>query len=819
MKKKQPYSELKQKVEQLESKIKRFGLLEKDLNREKAFLDQLFQSAQEAIVMCDNEGSILRVNPEFTRIFKYTQTESLGKKIDELIAPQELLEEARSISQETFKGKKINLETIRQRKDKKKIHVSVFGSPIVIDGKQVAIYAIYRDITPRKSAEKAFAREKAYLDQLFENAQEAIVICDNEGKIVRINQEFCKLFGFSENESLGKIIDDLIAPEELLREAKSITTGTVEGKKISMETVRQCRDGSFVHVSVLSSPIIVDGKLAATYAIYRDITKEKLTQTELRKANEKAEKARIAAEAANQAKSMFLARMSHEIRTPMNSVIGFADMLLDTELNEEQTDYVRTITKSGEALLTLINEILDFSRIESGELTFQNIDFDLELTAFDVCRLIQPRLEKKPVEILCRISDDLPALIKCDPGRIRQVLLNLMSNAAKFTEEGEIELSIDIEEEKEDKLKLHVKVRDTGVGIPRDKREVIFEVFQQIDTSTSMRYAGTGLGLAICRQIAKNLGGEVRVESQIGLGSTFHFTAWVEKSDKKLTRKASLEFLAGKKALLVDDNKNNLEILAHNLSHAKMRAECVEKSNQVLPLLKKAVEEGDPFDICILDIRMPIISGYELARRIRNNSEDKINKIPLLAFSSSTSKRTQVFRDSGFDGFLPKPIPRNKMLNMIQRLLGEEVVPPDQRDKKAVITQYTLDEEAKQSVFILLAEDNPVNQKLAKFMLTKAGYQVDIAVNGREAVDMFTSNSDKYDLILMDISMPEMDGLEATGEIRKRGFKNVPIIAMTAAAMQDDKEKCLNADMNDYISKPIKREVVFSTLKRWVFEK
>jgi len=819
MKKKPSYSDLKQKIELLESKARRFGLLEKELNREKAYLDQLFKSAQEGIVMCDNEGIIMRINPEFTRIFGYSSKECLGKKIDELIAPQELLGEAKSISERTFKGEKINLETVRQRKDKSKIHVSIYGSPIVINNQQVAIYAIYRDITARKKAEEALSREKAYLDQLFENAQEAIVMCDYEGKIVRVNQEFSRLFGFTEEESLGKVIDDLVAPEELMREAKSITHETIAGKKISMESVRQCKDGSFVHVSVHSSPIIVDDELAATYAIYRDITKEKQSQIELRKANEKAEKARIVAEAANQAKSMFLARMSHEIRTPMNSVIGFADMLLDTDLNEEQTDYVRTITKSGEALLTLINEILDFSRIESGELTFQNIDFDLELMAFDVCRLIQPRLDKKPVEILCRISDDLPAMIKCDPGRIRQVLLNLMSNAAKFTDEGEIELSIGIDEEKENKFKLHVMVRDTGVGIPRDKRDVIFEVFQQIDTSASMRYAGTGLGLAICRQIAKNLEGDVTVESQIGIGSTFHFNAWVEKSDKKLGKKASLEFLTGKKALLVDDNKNNLDILSHNLTREKMRVECVEQSNQVIPTLKKAVEGNDPFDICILDIRMPIISGYELARRIRNSSEEKISKIPLLAFSSSTSKRTQVFRDSGFDGFLPKPIPRGKMLNMVQRLLGEEIIPPEKRDQKAIITQYTLEEEAKQSVYILLAEDNPVNQKLAKFMLTKAGYQVDIAVNGREAVDMYTSNSDKYDLILMDISMPEMDGLEATGEIRKRGFKNVPIIAMTAAAMQEDKEKCLNADMNDYISKPIKRDVVFSTLKRWVFEK
>lgn len=676
------------------------------------------------------------------------------------------------------------------------------------------------EVSRGRSIAKELEREKAYLNHLFEDAQEAIVFCGLDGKILRINQEFTAMFGFTPEETLGNKVDELIASEEdFYREACALTKDTAMGRKISLETERFRKDGTKIWVSLLSSPIVVNGEQVGIYGIYRDITDRKEAEEALIKANERAEKARDAAETANKAKSQFLARMSHEIRTPMNSVIGFADMLLDTKMNEEQADYLNMIIKSGEALLSLINEILDFSKIEAGELVFQNIDFDLEVTAFDVCGLIQPRLDHKKIEVICSIADDVPAFVKGDPGRFRQVLLNLMSNAAKFTSEGEIRLNINVEDEKFEKTKIHITVSDTGIGIPKDKQEIIFETFQQVDVTSTRKYGGTGLGLTICKQIARYLNGDVWVESEVGKGSKFHFTGWLEKSNKKSTKTMTYEIISNKKVLIVDDNLNNLEILAHHLRRYMMRVETVTSSSQVLPTLRKAAEKRDPFDLCIIDIQMPVISGHKLAKSIREEKDSSIAKVALLAFSSSSSKQTKLFQEAYFDGFLPKPIPRYKLLAMIRRLLGEDVAAFKERSQKPIVTQYTLMEEAKHSVRILLAEDNPINQKLGEVILNKAGYNVDIANNGREAVDLFLLDQNKYDLILMDIDMPELDGLEATREIRKNGFKRVPIIALTAAAMKEDRDRCLQAGMNDYMTKPIKRELVFKTLKKWIFDR
>ena len=502
----------------------------------------------------------------------------------------------------------------------------------------------------------------------------------------------------------------------------------------------------------------------------------------------------------------------------MNSIMGFIDMLLDTNLTAEQIDFAKTAKRSAQALLSLIDEILDFSKIEAGKMELESIDFDPELLAYDVCEIIRPRVGDKPVEILCRIGDQVPAKVKGDPGRFRQVLINLMGNAAKFTEAGQIELFFDIEEGKDNSLKLHGFVRDTGVGIPKGKVELIFDPFQQADGSTTRRFGGTGLGLSITKQLINLMGGEIWVESEPGKGSSFHFTIRLKKSEDKLERRPKPLSLEGKKALLVDDTQLNLEILTHFLSSVGMRVIALTKAKEVVPTLQKAFATKEPCDIGIIDIQMPEISGYDVAKQVRE-LDFPVSQTPLLAFSSSILQGAKRCFEAGFDGFLPKPLNRFKLLEIMEHLVGEKEHQTPEHKRERIITQFSLREELKHSIRIMLAEDHPVNQKLAAIMLTKAGYTVKVVNNGREAVEHYTASPDEFDLIFMDVQMPEMDGLEATKAIREKGFDRIPIIAMTAQAMVGDREKCLEVGMNDYLSKPIKREIVFEMVTNWVLKK
>ncbi|MCP4147456.1 MAG: response regulator [bacterium] len=554
---------------------------------------------------------------------------------------------------------------------------------------------------------------------------------------------------------------------------------------------------------------------------------------ELEKANETARRERESADKANHAKSDFLARMSHEIRTPMNGILGFADILKETGLKTDQADYVGIITRSGEALTAILNDILDFSKIEAGELTFDPVDFDPEVTACDVCDILKPRLDDKPVEVFYHVDDNVPGLIKQDPGRFRQVLMNLMGNAAKFTNEGEIVLSLSVAEETKERLKLHVRVKDTGIGIPEDKLESIFDVFQQADGSTTRKYGGTGLGLSICKQIAKMMDGDVWAESSPGKGSTFHFTAWVELPSKKPGKEIYAN-LSGKKALLADDNLQNLALLEHMLTAANMRIIKVSDSGKIVETLRRGFDENSLFDIAILDIAIPGKSGCDIAKEIRQ-MEPPYSGLPLLAFSS-TINRTRDYLKLGFDGFLPKPVRKETLLSMLARLLGEKESHGDSKKIRGIVTQHSIIDNEKHSTRILLADDNPINRKLARFMLTKAGYTLTIVEDGRQAVDTYTAAPLDFDLILMDIQMPDINGMDASRLIREqemewRNLKDseykcdrtnsvnsggIPIIALTAQVMKGDMEHYFKAGMNDFIPKPVKREVVFAMIKKWV---
>jgi two-component system, sensor histidine kinase and response regulator len=678
-------------------------------------------------------------------------------------------------------------------------------------GRIVGTFGVSRDITARRRAEEDLRDNEEKFRTLSDSAQDAIVMIDAEDQILSWNRAAERLFGYAKAEAIGARFHPLVVPERF-REAssKGLAQFRQTGTGAAIGTVRELaalrKDGSEFPIDLSLSMVKLRDRYLAI-GIVRDITERKRTELALREAMEEAR-------ASARLKSQFLANMSHEIRTPMNGVVGMTELLLDTELTNEQRSLANTVRTSAESLLTIINDILDFSKIEAGMLTFEQRPFELREPVEGCLQVMAERAHTKGLELAYLIDDNVPVQVIGDAGRLQQVLLNLVGNALKFTEHGEVVVRVTREGEESGRARLRFTVTDTGMGIAPEARKRLFQPFSQADGSITRKFGGTGLGLAISKQLVGLMGGEIGVESEVGRGSTFWFTVRLAAQPAALRVIPRRVDLAGQRALIVDDNQTNRDILQRQLNAWRVATVCAADGESALALLRHLAPADPPFNFALLDMQMPGMSGFDLARQI--TADPALAGLKLLMLTSMGSMPP--FGETaaaGVTACLTKPIQQADLHEAIASLLGmgkpRPVVPS---------APARLPPEPK-PLRILLAEDNVVNQNVARMQLARLGYMVDITVDGRAALE--AAQTHPYDVVLMDCQMPEMDGYEATRHLRAweqtrhaAGENSTPlyIIAMTASAMAGDREACLAAGMDDYISKPVQGSELAAALAR-----
>ena len=773
----------------------------------RSILDAVADSLLLSLLIKDKEGRRVFASRGYLELMSATPVEILGKTDFDLYSEEEARKFSGEDAQVLRTGREIRAVEQLVGASGESRWIEHLARPVRdATGSIIGVQALFWDATARHAEEEERDLERALLHSLMDNIPDAIYFKDRESRFLRLSPAMVRRFGMaSSDEAIGKSDADIFT-EEHARQAREdeleiMRTGLPLVARVERETWANRED---TWVSSTKMPLRNQaGEIVGTFGISRDVT-------ELKKAQDELQVARDAADAANRAKSDFLANVSHEIRTPMNGIIGMTDLLLNTELSTEQRQYQNVVKESAEQLLGLLNTILDFSKIEAGKLELESAPFQLRETCGATLHTLATRAAQKGLELAVRVPTEVPEHVVGDPVRLRQIIINLVGNAIKFTDRGEIVVEVSLESVNSDHAELLFSVRDTGAGIEELVQDKIFAAFCQADTSTTRKYGGTGLGLAICSELVRMMGGRIWVESKVGEGSTFFFTVRLGlASDAGSPQPAAPETLYQLPVLIVDDNETNRTILEEIITEWGMAPSCVAGGEEALIRLREAKQRGEPYRLMLLDVMMPKVDGFETLQRLRSRQISNDTVVIVLSSADRPEDAARA-KDLGAAGCMTKPVTQSDLFDAISRAFGAA-----RGDEKPTAGLLEGRPEQFTSLKILLAEDGLVNQKVAVGLLEKRGHAVTIANNGAEAVEQLAC--DQFDVVLMDVQMPIMDGMEATRTIRKNEAGTscrVPIVAMTAHALKGDRQRCLDAGMDDYVSKPFRPQELFAAVER-----